>query len=77
MTAKQRNEFLVTDVRTVRTLEFTEADSVAANELGILVGVSQACVSMVKNGQWKWGKPSAVPVPEQDLFSNQTVGEAA
>ena len=38
MTAKQRNEFLVTDVRTVRALEFTEADSVAANELGILVG---------------------------------------
>lgn len=35
---KQTLEVVVADVRTVRTLEFTDADAASANELGIMVG---------------------------------------
>ncbi len=56
------------DYATIRELV---AQAMPGAEIARLVGVSQACVSMVKNGQWKWGKPKAVPVAEQDLFATQ------
>lgn len=30
-----------------------------------LVGCSNACVSMIKSGLWKWGTPDAAPVAAQ------------
>jgi hypothetical protein len=51
MTKKQTTELVETNVRTVRTLDFTDADSAAAQELGIMIGgaigdrISRAVVS--------------------------------
>ena len=56
------------DYATIRELV---AQAMPGAEIARLVGVSQACVSMVKNGQWKWGKPKAVPEAEQDLFASE------
>ncbi|MDR3370695.1 hypothetical protein [Rhodoferax sp.] len=51
MTKKQTTEVVETNVRTVRTLDFTDADSAAAQDLGIMIGgaigdrISRAVVS--------------------------------
>lgn len=37
------------------------AQAMPGSEVARLVGCSNACVSMIKNGLWKWGTPDAVP----------------
>jgi Rha family phage regulatory protein len=46
------------DYLTIRELI---AQAMPGAEIARHVGVSQACVSMIKHNQWKWGKPKAVP----------------
>ena len=41
------------------------AQAMPGSEVARLVGCSNACVSMIKSGLWKWGTPDAAPVAAQ------------